>query len=107
MSKTLIYHCKIQLRLESLITEIRVRKSEVTFRYQPTGTQGVMMTLKVKQENESMTLVNYLKIQKMINFAVMRQVEDDCLLGIPRGSIANTEEANYSLQKRQDEVGTR
>ena len=96
MSKTLIYHCKIQLRLECLITEIRVRKPEMTFRYQPRGMPGLTMMLKTNQENESMTRVSYLKSQRMMNFVVMGQVQDDCLLGILRGRIVNTEETIYA-----------
>ena len=52
-----------------------------------------------------MTLVHYLKSQKIMNFAIMGQVEDDCLLGIPRGALLTPQRLFTAYRKRQDEMG--
>ena len=92
-SKTIIaYNCYVQKKLQCLITEVTTNRDELNFRFQRMGEKGDKVTIRIEDEDESISLVRYIQKQGLENFALMESSASNRLKGIPRGNILNATE---------------
>ena len=94
---TLAYHCKIQLALQCLITQIKVEAKKIEFNYHKKGQTEQTVTLSIIERNPSATLVAFIWSEKNENFAIMDP--KGLLADIPNGDINQTQTFLNNLER--------
>ena len=78
--------------MQCLITEVTTNRDELSFRFQRMGEKGDKVTIRIEDNDESISLVRYIQKQGLENFALMESSASNRLKGIRRGNILNAAE---------------